>query len=283
MTRNPFEDRSALWLSLLRRLTERFPRWAVWKNVGSALTGPGDVDSLAPPEDWPAIEVEFRAWAAENGLGPLIVCRHVPQGPHFIALQEGSPYLMQLDVKVRGTFRGSTLIDVPSLLALSELDAEGFRRVRPGAEGVIKLASNGTRRWGRKNADGLLGKGVVELLQRDPEGVRAAAALLFGPASGAFLSGADSVVRGEWDRGAMLTAEAWALLRSAAEPWVPASRAWFDLVGKKRCPVLRAIREGNRRIPGERADWLREVATTHHVSAGAADTRAASARGSAGT
>lgn len=262
------EDRSELWLSLLRRLTERFPRWGVWKNVGSALTGPGDVDSLAPPEDWPAIEAEFRAWAAEKGLGPIIVCRHVPQGPHFIALQEGSPYLMQLDVKIRGTFRGSTLIDVPALLDLSELDEEGFRRVRPGAEAVIKLACNGTLRGGRMNAEGVRRKGVVELLRRDPEGVRLAARRLFGPAGGALLAGADGLLRGEWNRGAMLAVEGWALLRSAAEPQVPVSRAWFDLVGKKRCPVLRVIRQSNRRIPGDAAAWLREVAATHDVSPG---------------
>jgi hypothetical protein len=259
-------DRSALWLPLLRRLTLRFPRWSVWKNVGSALNGSGDVDSLAPPRDWPAIELEFRQWAAENGLSPVIVCRHVPQGPHFIALQEGSPYLMQLDVKIRGTFRGSTLIDVPSLLELSEMDAEGFRRVRPGAEGMIKLACNATRRGGRRNDGGLRQKGVAELLRSDPEGVRVAAALLFGPAEKAALAAADAVVQGEWDRRAMLIVEGWSLLRSAAEPWVPLSRAWFDAVGKKRCAVLHVIREENRRIPGERAAWIGEVAKRHRVS-----------------
>lgn len=258
------EDRTQLWLSLIRRLTETYPRWSIWKNVESAFAGTGDIDSFAPPGDWPSIQETFRAWVTENELGPMIVCRHVPQGPHFVALQESSPYIVQLDVKDRGTFRGSTFIDVASLLPRSEIDERGFRRVRPGVEGVIKLCMNGVRKGGRPNIEGLRSKKVAELLAADPEGVESGA-LLLGPAAGALRDAAAAVVAGGWDRPAMLKVEAWSLLRAAAEPVTAASRFWFLHVEAKRCPVVRLIRKSERRVPEDRGAWLELVAADHEI------------------
>lgn len=254
--------RAELWLPLLRRLSERFPTWAVWKNVDSALTGHGDVDSLADPACWPAIDAEFRAWAAGHGLETVIVCRHVPQGPHFIAFRPGMRHLVQLDVKTRATVRGSTLVSWRQLLPLSALDERGIRRVRPGAEGVIKLLSNGLLPGGRMSAEGLRQKRVAGLLASDPEGVEAMARL-FGPAAGALRRGVDAVVRGGWDRRAMLAVESWCLLRAAAEPRTLFSRLWFKYHAKHHCPVIRAIRRDDRRIPDDVEAWMREVRRTH--------------------
>jgi hypothetical protein len=254
--------RAEMWLPLLRRLTERFPTWAVWKNVDSALTGHGDVDSLADPACWPAIEAEFRGWAAAHGLTHVIVCRHVPQGPHFLAFGPATRHLVQLDVKARATFRGSTLVDWRQLLPLCERDPRGFRRVRPGAEGVIKLLSNGTLSGGRMDAEALEKKRVAELLAADPEGV-ARTARLFGPAAGALRRGADAVVRGGWDRPAMRAVEAWCLVRAVAEPGTLLSRAGFKYRGRKRCPVIRTIRHDDRRVPDDVEAWMREVRRTH--------------------
>lgn len=257
-------DRTDLWLSLLRRLTDEFPQWATWKNVDSALAGKGDVDSLAPPADWPAIRSTFLAWASERGYGPAIICRHVPQGPHFITIEPGSPYIVQLDVKERATFRGSTLVDAWSLQPLTELDERGFRRVRRGADGVIRLCSNGVRKGGRINAEGLAAKHVPTLLAADPEGVELMAAS-FGPARNALLKGARAVVGGGWDRRAMATVEAWAAARSLTEPHLALSRLWFGQVTLQRCPVLRIIRQHDRMMPEDRESWLREVRATHEV------------------
>lgn len=257
-------DRTEMWLPLLRRLTERYPTWAVWKNVDSALTGHGDVDSLADPACWPAIEAEFRGWAAAHGLNHVIVCPHVPQGPHFIAFGLGTRHLVQLDVKERATFRGSTLVSWRQLLPLCEMDPRGFRRVRPGAEGVIKLLSNGLLPGGRMNAVGMQKKRVAELLAADPEGVRLIARL-FGPAAGSLVRGADAVVRGGWDRTAMRVVEAWCLARAVAEPRTMLSRLGFRYHGGKRCPVIQTIRRDDRRIPDDVEAWLREVRRTHAV------------------
>lgn len=258
-------DRTELWLPLLRRLTEQHPGWSIWKNARSAFAGTGDIDSLAPEAEWPAIEATFEAWVAERpDLGPVIVCRHIPQGPHFITLQEGSPYIVQLDVKDRGTFRGSTLLDAQDLQRLSEIDDLGFRRIRPGAEGVIKLCMNGLRRGGRPNPEGLQAKGVADLLRSDPDGVDAAAELL-GPAAEALRRGARAVAAGSWDEGAMRQVDRWALLRSSAEPRVAASRLWFLYYQAARCPVITLIRNDDRRVPDDRVGWLRHVARDHEV------------------
>jgi hypothetical protein len=234
----------------------------VWKNVDSALTAVGDVDSLADKADWPAIEDEFRGWAAAHGLTHVVVCPHVPQGPHFLAFGPGTRHFLQLDVKERATFRGSTLVDVPRLLAASEMDPRGFRRVRPGAEGVIKLVSNGLLPGGRPSEDGLRRKRVAELLRADSEGVAQAAAW-FGPAAGPVRALAAAVADGGWDRRAALLVEAWALLRGALEPRTMASRTVFKYHGRARCPVIRTIRRDHRRIPDDRDAWLAEVRRTH--------------------
>jgi hypothetical protein len=258
-------DRTSLWLPLLQRLTERFPQWSVWKNATSAFAGTGDIDSFAPPRDWSAIERTFVDWVAEHAeLGPVIICRHIPQGPHFITLQEGSPYIVQLDVKERGTFRGSTLIDAADLQRLCELDPLGFRRIRPGAEGVIKLCMNGMQRGGRPNPTGLREKRVAELLAADPDGVDAAAELL-GPAANALRRGAKAVVAGDWDDRAMRTVDAWSLIRGVAEPKVALSRLWFLYYRADRCPVVSLIRHDDRRVPPDRTRWLQDVARDHEV------------------
>ncbi|CAN5412691.1 hypothetical protein BH23ACT9_BH23ACT9_28980 [soil metagenome] len=257
-------DRTNLWLPLLRELTETYPGWAVWKNVESAFAGTGDVDSFAPPSDWPAIQQTFIDWAGRSGLGPVLMCRHIPQGPHFITFQEGSPYIVQLDVKERGTFRGSTLIDAWSLLPLTQVSEQGFRGVRPGTEGVIKLCMNGVRKGGHPNHDGLQKKRVAELLAADPDGV-AATAVLLGPARKALLRGAAAVVDGGWDRRAMLTVEAWSAARGIATPTVAASRWWFLNVTAKRCGVVTLIRDHERRIDGDLETWLASVADDHTI------------------
>ncbi len=251
-------DRAELWLSLLRQVTDRHPRWAVWKNVASALEGHGDVDSFAPAADWPAIEQTWLEWCREHGLGPSIVCRHVPQGPHYVTLDPDFPYLLQFDVKLLATFRGCALMGVDELLPMTEIDELGFRRIRPGAEGVLKLVYNGMHPGGRKNEDGLESKRVVDLLRADPEGVRMGARL-FGLAEPAILRAVDALLAGGWDRGALVAVEAWARGKALATPKVALGRVWFNRVSKQRCPVLQVIREDDRRLPEDRPGWLRRV------------------------
>jgi hypothetical protein len=256
VSRAPATDLSSLWVPLLRRLTDDFPSWGLWKNAEDALAGHGDFDSTAPHGDWDAITSAFETWAAEHGYGPVAACRHVPGVLFLVATDRANSTFLELDVNARKYFRGWTLFRPDNLAALMEIDERGFRRVRAGAEGVILLTQNGTRWGGRRDAAGLERKRVAELLRKDPEGVRAAARL-FGPAAGALVAGASSVVDGGWNRRAMLAVETWALLRAMLEPHIVVTRLWAKRV-KKRCPVLRAIFIDGRRV-ADVEGWLARV------------------------
>ena len=253
-----------IWLPLLRTLTAKYPSWGVWKNPESAFIGPGDIDSLAPPQQWDDIEETFRDWATDNGFSPIVVCRHVPQGPHFVTVAPDWPHMLILDVKELSTWRGSTLIDYKDLANVAIVEERGFRRVRPGAEGVVKLVLNGVLIGGRMNEEGLRTKGVRDLLSGDREGV-AMVAEWFGPLKGVVLDGVDAVIAGGWDRRAMATLELFSTARSVLEPRTAASRLWFKHYGVKKCGVLQSVRGEHRAIAGDTEEWARRIAVNHEV------------------
>ena len=257
-------ERAALWLPLLRRLTEVSPTYVVWKQIDSALEGEGDIDSAADPSDWDALEHEFRVWAETNGLEPVAICNHIPGGRNLIAAPERMASFLELSIKHNKVFRGSMLFTLDELAPLTILDPRGFRRVRPGAEGLLKLVLNGSRWGGRPNFEGLRTKHVAELLDQDEEGARLAAPL-FGPAAPAVLALAERVRAGGWDRTAMLKVEAHALFKAGRQPTTLARRTWFRAFSTQHCPVVKAIVAGGRLIPGDRDTWFRNVAQTHAV------------------
>ncbi|MGH3609355.1 MAG: hypothetical protein ACRDRD_14870 [Pseudonocardiaceae bacterium] len=250
-----------MWLPLLRRLTEASATWVAWKNVDSALTAHGDVDSAAPRDEWPRLADEFSAWAFSSGLGPVVLCPHAPNLLHLVALHGGEPFF-ELDLVARKVFLGSTLFVPEDLRPVSEMDGRGFRRVRAGAEGLIKLVGNGALRNGLPNRGGLSSKRIPQLLAADAEGVRLAARL-FGPAEHSVLRLAGAVLRGSWDRSAMLSLEGWFLLRAVREPRSVAARLRFRQA-RRSCPVLRAVFAG-RVVPGDVQAWLDEVGRAHEI------------------
>jgi len=257
-------DRSALWLQLLRGLTEAAPGWGVWKNVESALTGIGDLDTSAPPADWPAIETTFESWAAANDLGGVAVCRCVPRTVNLIAVPPRLPNFLQLEVKGQVTFRGSTLFDAEELVPLMRMDARGFRILRPGAQGLFKFLTNGLLRGGRPNHPAIRSKGILELLREDPEGL-AEAARLVGVGRNLALAGAEAALQGRWDRSALLRLEALGAAKALTEPRTLFQRTWFRLHNKRTCPVLKVVYQENRLTPADPERWLDEVAATHPV------------------
>lgn len=262
-------QRAELWLPLLLRLTAASPTWLVWKNVESALEGEGDIDSAAAPGDWDALEAEFVAWAREFDLLPVVACNHIPGGRNLVATPSGSTTFLELSIKNDKAFRGSNLFVLDDLLAMSKMDERGFRTLRPGAEGLLKLVLNGSKWFGRPNREGLTSKRVRALLAEDPGGV-AIAARLFGRAEGAARDLAGAVVAGAWNRRAMGTIEARALANALRRPPVAARRAWFRLTMPRRCPVVYAIGHG-RLVGNPRGAWLDEVAKTHVVYASGTD------------
>ena len=257
-------DRATLWLPLLRALTQRIDAWTVWKNADSALYGRGDVDSAAPRSVWPQLESTVYGWAAEQHLGPTVVCRHIPRTLNLLTLQPGSSSLLQLEVKAGATYRGSLQFSAADVLALSILDERGFRRLRDGAQGLLKMLNNGSRRGGAPDWEGLRNKGVVELLRADPEGAAAMAAR-FGAARGPLLAAVDAVTRGEWDRRAVVAVEAHAMAKALVQPHVVAERIWFRAVRKPGCPVLRTVYRADRDIVGDVDAWLLQARQAHAV------------------
>lgn len=248
------------WLPLLRELTASVPEWGVWKNADSALAGTGDVDSAAPPRCWPAIRAAFAEWASAQGLGPVVACPHVPEGLFLLALDRERGRVLELDVAGSQPLRGHALFHAGQLGPLMTIDPLGFRRLRPGAEGLLLLLLSGLRHRGRQNADGIASRGIAALLERDPEGVREAAQLL-GSARRPVLRLADAVRAGGWSRTAALAVEARCALLS---PPSLAARARYRLL-RTRCPVNAVIR-GGRRLPADVDAWLDEVRAGHEVT-----------------
>jgi len=266
-------DRTELWLPLLQRLSQLCPYWVVWKNAESAFTGVGDIDAAAPDADWPTIELEFRHWAQEHKVGPVAVCHHIPGGMNLVAVPPGMATLLEVGVKATRIWRGTTLFVLDDLKPLMDWDPRGFRRLRPGAEGLFKLLLNGVRWDGKPNAEGLRSKQVIPLLQQDPGGVYEAARVL-GPAQHLAIRAAERVVAGGWDRNAMLAVQFWALLKCARHPTLTINRVRFLMLNRMglpftqtlRCPVVAAL-DDKRRIPVNREQWLMRVAATHPVYA----------------
>jgi hypothetical protein len=278
----PTEDRAALWVPLLRRLTEASELWTVRGNVSGGLGGEGDIDLVAPKRDWAVIEDHFRRWAVDNGIGPVISCRHVFEGLILIAVggagsagpqneggagsagpsKQGSIFF-ELEVRAARYFRGGTLFESMDLVPYSTVNSHGFREVRPGAEGLLRLVLNGLGRAGRPWPRKLEAKQVPDLLAADPEGVRSAARL-FGPARGAVERAAASVAAGGWDRRSMMVVEGWALLRALASPRLLLARARWRAAGRP-CVVQDAITNHGRHIPGDPEAWLAVAARDHPV------------------
>ena len=256
--------RSALWLPLVQRLTEASPRWTIWKNADAAFAGFGDIDSAAPLRDWELIVREFRRWAAENGLGPVIECRHPPKTMFLLAVDQAGSELLELDVSGRKYFRGGTLFRAEDLAPLTLLDERGFRCLRPGAQALILLVTNGLRWGGRPDPGGLRKRHVPELLASDRAGV-VQAAHCFRLRERDVAKAVERLLSGGWDRRSMLAMEARALGRALLDPEILARRARFRLASKRSCPVLRVVFYGDRRIPGNQGEWLRKVERTHAV------------------
>lgn len=256
------EDRERLWLPLLCSLTAEEPSWLVWKNVDSALHGVGDIDSAAAPESWPMVVSVFEKWVGENQLLPTIACRHIPGGLNLVTAKPGERSLLELSVKNTKAWRGSTLFGLNDLQALAEQDPRGFRRLRPGGEGVFKLLLNGVRWGGRPNWSGLHAKKVPELLQTDPAGVAMAAAL-FDDRRNDVLSLADAVVAGRWDPAAAGRIERAALRETLLHPQSSWGRLRFRVVTVRSCPVLKALLLHERLRPCDERQWLDAVRQAH--------------------
>jgi hypothetical protein len=249
-------------LPLARLLSSAAPSWGIWKNVQSALSGSGDIDSVVLEDDEALVERAFVEWAVAQGIGPVFRCDHGGDLMRvLVAVDRGRRALIELDLTRRKTYRGATLFTADQMISLLEDDDLGFRRIRPGVEGVLLFFHNGVRYGGRPNYDGLAARKVVELLERDPPGVRLGTAM-FEPASAAQRAVASLLV-GKWSRSAVLHVEISFFARALFHPGGIARRIWFRAVTKKTCPIIRVAYAEGRRLPGDDERWLEAAEATH--------------------
>lgn len=256
-------DRSTEWLSLLRRLTDLAPEAVLQGSVESGFSGRGDVDIVVARRHWHIVEHEFRRWAVVHGLQPAIVCRHVHSALLLVTPGPPGATFFELEVRAGRHFRGLRLFDPDDLLPLAWPDPRGFKQLRPGAEGLLRLVLNGVGRGGRPRWAKMREKQVDLLLSQDPEGVRLAARL-FGAAQGRLLRGAASVREGRWDRRSMLMVESWALTQALRRPQELIDRYRFRS-GRTRCSVGETITDLDRRVPHDVDAWISRVSKDHEV------------------
>jgi hypothetical protein len=250
-------DSTSIWLPLLRTLTQTSPDWGVLKNADRALAGIGDVDSLAPEKDWARLERCHREWSSSNGATTAIACTHTSGVLILLAIAPGEGTLLELDLISTCYFRGSILLSAEQMRPLMRQDPRGFRRLRPGAEGVILLLQNGIRRGARADVAALARLRVRDLLREDPEGVAAAARVVGAPE---VLRAASAVREDEWATASVLLFEARAFGRSVfmQRGHLAKRILWRTRQQRRVCPVHRVLRDG-RRVPSDLEGWLRAV------------------------
>lgn len=228
------EDR----LDLLRRLTAAAPHWAL-------LRCGGDIDSLAPLSEWPALVEAVSGWARETGRGPVLTCRHIEGTLVIVAVEHGVPAaLEQVDVIDYRLLHGTALVRAAELTDDATVEPDGYRRVAHWAEGVARLVLDEWSIWSPPDqAVAALLRGVPAAL--DPRLREIAAA----------------VARGSWPRGRIASLELRTIAGALIRP-VATARRVAAAPARRRCPILRALRAG-RRVTGDLDTWLVEVERTH--------------------
>jgi hypothetical protein len=250
-------------LDLVRRLSAAAPTWGIWKNVASAISGSGDIDSIVQDADRGVVERAFVEWATDHGFAPVFRCDHAGDLMRvLVAVDRDRNTLVELDLTGRKTYRGSTLFTAEQIVPLLEDDVLGFRRIRAGAEGVLLFFHNGVRYGGRMDEDGLSRRNVAELLRRDPEGMTLGATL-FRSAAGSARDALTSFLDGGWSRSAVARVELAFLGRAVSSPVGLARRVRFRSITKRTCPVIRVAYTAGRRLPHDVDAWLVEAAATH--------------------
>lgn len=261
MTTATNQNRALQWLPLLRRLTEVCEGCAVFGDVEEGFSGVGDIDLVAAERSWTLIENEFRSWAASFGLEPVVVCTHRMDLLTLLAGGEG-PTFFEVEVRSRRFFRGAKVWEAEDLSGLMEMDQEGFRRLRPGAIGVVRMIPNAFDWRGNPKLPQDKVRRKFRVLKDDPDGIVAAASL-FGGARRFVVKAAEAAARDESDRWAILAIQVWAMIRSITHPRTLLARARTRL-GRKSCDVSAILARG-RGLPDNLEAWIGRVRRDHPV------------------
>jgi hypothetical protein len=256
-------DRSERWLPLLRSIAREEPRSFLSGHVDEGLAGRGDIDVAAPKDAWPKIVELFEKWALHRDFELGVVCPHHAHRLILVAVDSPGEPFFELELWSHRCVRGWPVVDAASLEPLTMEDRRGFRVLRPGAEGLLKLATKATIA-GRPRAASLQKKQVADLLARDPDGSLLAAASL-GRFGDPMLRAARAVTAGRWDRPAMLQVQWLAAAASVVRPEVM-TRKLREKADLRRCALARTITHEARTPRAPLRAWAEEVAKDHDVT-----------------
>lgn len=229
------------WRALAVAASAAAPQFTVWKH-GETLARPGgDLDATAPRDAWPALAAVVRQWAVDQGCTHVVRCTHVPG--RLITLACGGAardHLLQLDLVARRPVALGAWFDAEAVAAIAELDSRGIRRLRAGAEGLLRLLD-------------------------DPRDGEARSLLAGDPAGGAALATSLPLPRRlvlAAAGGAPAARAAGALLASARA--VAARRIDQPLTRWRPCGVTSALGNDRRAAPSVEV-WLETVRRDHEV------------------
>jgi hypothetical protein len=262
MTTETSADRAALWLPLLQRLTSSCSDCAVAGDFEEGFAGVGDIDLIAPEKSWTRIETEFRSWAADRQLQPVVVCTHRPDLLTLLAVGEGAIFF-EMEIRSRRYFRFAKFFEAGDLAYLIEMDDRGFQRLRPGAIGLLRMIPSGVSWSGKLKLNPELAQRKFELMKQDPQGV-VVTARLFGIARGLVVKAAQSAARGDWDRKSLILLQVWAFLRAITRPRAFIERIRVRLL-EKHCEVSKTLSRDSRRVPADLEGWVTRVSEDHPV------------------
>lgn len=251
---------SVSWVPLLQDLAGTDADMAVYKNAERALVGDGDVDFLAPRARWPEIEEAFARWGGIHGLDVMPACRHRPYAMYLVAADHDGG-LLQLDVRDRVHFRRATLVTAEDAAPMYESHALGFRALRPGAEGVLKLFLRGMGPRGELLEESAAKYSIRELVRDDPEGAESMAAC-FLPAPDDALAVVRSLADGRWDSARARSMSRSFAMASLRDPVTLTRLAMFRRA-RRTCPLLRWVLRNGQARPPRLEDWMGEVREAH--------------------
>jgi hypothetical protein len=226
------------------------------------LNGFSDIDSVADPSEHSVIARRFLDWTTRNRFVPVISCHHLP-GSLLLVAPAPDGRLVELHLVHRAILRGAVLFEAAELEPMMVEDSRGFRKLRPGAEGLMLFFHNGITKSGSPNPGALESKSILKMIHEDPNGADAAAHV-FGAGARNARKAVAAAEHGGWSRSAVLFVEMLLALRALRRPSLLASRIMFRVAGAAYCPVLASLQSG-RRIDSNREHWLRRVRRSHPI------------------
>ncbi|MGH9890446.1 MAG: hypothetical protein ACREA0_00360 [bacterium] len=236
-----------LWTPILRRLSD-VPGFVVWKHLGSAFAGSGDVDAMVDNgHDLAAVTELLREEAFERGFSHLVTCEHMPGSRvHLLVGRSWWPRLKELDVKTAPSKGGCAWAPPGAVRSLAVKNESGIRAVPPSVEAVIDLVYWAVRPL-RKPSGRFKQEVIRAYLAEDPTLARSAIEQLVPPAArSAVHELATRIADGDWS--GRPSRRAWAGFARTAllDPVFLSERLRFRarFLARRTCVALDAARRG---------------------------------------